>query len=380
MLTTVLILASEPRRRLLQAVAAESGTLMIHTAMGHYPSVTEMQRLVRVADPQVVLVDLADPQLALEFLHDVRGQWPRAALIGVDPPENVNLDATGLGGYVSLTPELHHLNEAVSRAVRRASGEGYENLWSFLPAKAGCGCSTVVVQTALELARMGKRVLVLECDLRSGVMSLMLKAAPAGSMQSALGAVRSQDSHRISQNVTTLHDVDFLLSSRTRMERLPDWSDFHGLLEAMAPSYDVVLADLPELVNEATAEVVLRSRAVHLVSTQELLSLELAPRRLGELADCGVSQDRVKLVLNRYLRQELSTREVEEFVGRPVVFHLPNDYAAVRRAVLAGTAVDRDSGLGKSFRQLATALVNGGDPVDESSGWGALFGKLRRAG
>ncbi len=377
MLTTVLILANEPRRRVLQAVVSESGTMMVHTALGHYPTVPEMQRLVRVADPQVCFLDLADPHEAMEFLNEARRRWPRTALIGVDPPDNVNLDVTGIGGYIGLPPEPAELTEAVSRAVRRASGETCENLWSFLPAKAGCGCSTVVVQTALELARMGKRVLVMECDLRSGVMSLMLKARPTGSMQHALGVVRAQEPHRLTSCVTTVGGVDFLLSSRTRMERLPDWSDFHGLLEFLAPRYDLVLADLPELVNEATAEVVLRSQGVHLVSTQELLSLELAPRRLAELSACGVPTEKVKLVVNRYHRGELAVAEVERYVGRPVAFQLPNDYAAVRRAVLAGAGVDRESGLGKGFRQLAGVLANGGEVVEAGSAWGALLGKLR---
>jgi pilus assembly protein CpaE len=373
-------MANEARRRLLQAVVADNQTLMVHTALGRYPAVAEMQRLIRVADPQVVLVDLAHPHEAVDFVNEVAGQWPRVGLVGVDPPEGVNLDALGFGGYVSLPPEQAELTEAVSWAVRRASGEGHPNLFSFLPAKAGCGCSTVVEQTALELARMGKRVLVLECDLRSGVMSLMLKAQPAGSMQSALAAIRAQEGHRTAQNLTTLHGVDFLLSSRTRMERLPQWSDFHGLIEMMAPRYDLVLADLPELVNEATAEVVLRSQNVHLVSTQELLALELAPRRLAELSACGVPEEKVKLVMNRFHRQELSIAEVESHVGRPVAFQLPNDYVAVRRAVLTGAPVVRDSGLGRAFKQLAEALANGGEPAKAGSGWGALMGVLRRVG
>ena len=381
MLTTVLILANESRRRVLQAVVSESGTLMVHTAVGHYPNVSEMQRLIRVADPQVAFIDLTHPHEAMDVLNEVRRQWPRTALIGVDPPENVNLDVTGFGGYIPLPPDQGDLAAAVSRAVRRVSGDVYPNLWSFLPAKAGCGCSTVVAQTALELAAMGKRVLVLECDLRSGVMSLMLKARPMGSMQNALYAVAAQEGHRLNASLTNLHGVDFLLSSRTRMERLPDWSDFHGLLELLVPKYDLVLADLPELVNEATAEVVLRSRAVHLVSTQELLSLELAPRRLAELAACGVSGDKVKLVVNRFHRQELTIADVQTHVGRPVAFQLPNDYAAVRRAMVAGAGVDQDSGLGKAFKNLATALVNGGDPAAAGSGgWGSLLGKLRLAG
>ncbi len=361
-------------------IVAESGSMTVHSALGHYPNTTETQRLVRVADPDVAFIDLAHPDEALDFLHEVRVRWPRAALVGIDPPANVNLDAIGIGGYIGLPPEGFELEEAVSRAVRRASGAECPNLWTFLPAKAGCGCSTVVVQTGLELARQGKKVLVLESDLRSGVMSLMLRAPSVGTMQNALQAMHHQESHRLAQNITQVHGVDFLLSNRTRMDRLPDWSDFHELLELLAPQYDFVLADLPELVNEATAEVVLRSHGVYLVTTQELLALELAPRRLAELAACGVSDDKVKVLVNRFHRQELSQSEVETHLGRPVACQLPNDYVAVRRAVMAGAAVDKDSALGRGFKQLANILANNGDPVSAGSGWGTLLGKLRRAG
>ncbi|MBY0504925.1 MAG: hypothetical protein K2X03_13520 [Bryobacteraceae bacterium] len=380
MLNTVLILANEPRRRLLQALVAESGTLMVHTALGHYPPVSEMQRLVRVADPQVCFIDLTYPEEAMAFLNEARRQWPRTALIGVDPPEHVSLDVTGFGAYIPLPPDPDQLNEAVSRAVRRVSGGVYPQLFSFLPAKAGCGSSTVVVQTALELAQMGRRVLVLDCDLRSGVMSLMLKARPDGSTQNALYAMRAQEEHRFNASLTTAGGADFLFSSRSRMERLPDWSDFHSLLELAIPRYDLVLADLPELVNEATAEVVLRSQCVFLVTTQELLAVELAPRRLAELAACGVPDSQVKLLVNRFQRQELSVAEMAKYLGRPVALQLPNDYAAVRRAVVAGGPVDRDSALGKAYRQLAASLCNRGEAPASASGWGALLGKLRLAG
>ena len=50
--------------------------------------------------------------------------------------------------------------------------------------------------------------------------------------------------------------------------------------------YDVIVADLPEVINGATQEFVQRARNVYLVATQELIPLKLASRRLEELAAC----------------------------------------------------------------------------------------------
>jgi Flp pilus assembly CpaE family ATPase len=118
----------------------------------------------------------------------------------------------------------------------------------------------------------------------------------------------------------------------------------------------MVLADLPELVNPATVEIVRSASHVMVVTTQEVLTLKMAERRMRELIDWGVPEDRIKILANRWQRKEISKEEIEKFLRRPVYATFENDFPAVRRATLDGGPVSASCGLGNSFHAFAQRL------------------------
>jgi septum formation inhibitor-activating ATPase MinD len=63
--------------------------------------------------------------------------------------------------------------------------------------------------------------------------------------------------------------------------------------------YDLIICDLPEVVNEATEVVVRAAKAVLVVTTPALPSLLLAARRRHDLDKRGVGAPSVKYILNR---------------------------------------------------------------------------------
>ena len=63
------------------------------------------------------------------------------------------------------------------------------------------------------------------------------------------------------RSVTSVGGVDFLLTNTaTRKSPFRSWAHYFQILRFVAPRYDLVMVDLPEVVNPATAEVVLRAR------------------------------------------------------------------------------------------------------------------------
>lgn len=383
MLTAVIIAADDYRRQILQALAIDSGRLAVHTAAGRYPSMGEAQRLTKIADPDVLFLDLKNLDAAIGLLNTLRLAWPRAVVLGVGPPAGLTVDGIGLSGFVPFPPQPHEFNAALTQGVRRRRGETLRGLNVFLPAKAGLGCSTIVWQTALRLARdQQKRTLVVDGDLRSGTLSLMLNCEPQGSTQSALRAIRESEEHRLAMSVTNAGGADWILSTRHAMEVLPDWTQYHALLQHFAPQYDVILADLPELINEATAEMVLRAERVFLVTTQEVIPLKLAEQRLRDFSAWGLAPERVRLLLNRWHRNELDHGEVTEFLGIPVDHTFPNNYPEIRRTLKHGVPVPDSNSLGRAYRDFAVSLVT---PPESDRARATsrgllprLFGSLRR--
>jgi pilus assembly protein CpaE len=365
----VLINSSDLRRQILQELAIETRFVTILHSEHHYPAPYELSRLASAYTPEIVLIDLDDPARALACASEMHSHNPTAAIIGVggDWIDPELLARTGLAYRLRYPPTVDELAATLRDAIHASQGGPIANLLAFLPAKAGCGASTVALNSAAAVSgAFGKRVLVIDGDLRSGVMSIMINGVSAGSTQTALTSAHQMDSFLWDSVVTRVHGIDLLLSSRTPVHPLPDWNQYFELLRFLKTRYDYILVDLPELVNEATAEIVRRARLVFLVTTQEILSLKLAEQRRQELHDWGVSTEHLRVLLNRWHKAQIGAKDVEQFLGHPVMAKFPNDYATVRSATMAGHPVPSNSDLGRAFHQFATQLA--GDTV-AGPGW-----------
>jgi Flp pilus assembly CpaE family ATPase len=145
-------------------------------------------------------------------------------------------------------------------------------------------------------------------------------------------------------------------------EPIPTWSDYFQLLRFVLPRYDLVLVDLPEVVNTATAEVVRTARAVYLVTTPELPSLALAQQRFHELARWGVEETRQFAVLNRWHKHDPMPTDVAEILNHPVAAVVGNDYRAVQRVITKSKLLGVDNDVGAAFRDFAYVLAGEPNP------------------
>jgi Flp pilus assembly CpaE family ATPase len=208
----------------------------------------------------------------------------------------------------------------------------------------------------LEMGKDHKKVLILEADLHSGLLPVLVKLNPKYSIVDALGLSDSLDERAWEQLVTKAQGLDLLPTpiAKTKAQFSP-W-DYHRLLAFASHRYDFVVVDLPEVVNDATEAIVTRASRVHIVCTSEDSSLFLARRRIFELEARMVRDERLRVVLNRHQSDE-PVEEVEELIGRKLAWTLPNDYTSVKAASTEGRRLDPNCPLGRSYRLFAAELA-----------------------
>lgn len=356
---------------MIQTAANETRLARVVDVFERYPDRNNLARVLGRLAPRVVIIDGEDLELAVRCAGAVRQQVPEAALIGVSTYDDT-FDTLRqiIPVTVPYPPNIELLGEALSVAVHRGEARYVENLIAFLPAKGGVGASTIALNTAAAMASSGKKTVLMDADLRSGALSLMLNCLPCGSMQKALEGAADEETFNWKPYITHAHDVDFVLSARVPVVPPPTWAHYHVLIQSAVARYDTVLADLPELVNPGTVEIVKSARYVMVVATQEVLPLKMAERRMSELMEWGVPPDRIKLLVNRWHKKEIGKEEIEKFVRRPVYATFANDFQTVRRAMMDGAPVAASTGLGHDYQAFVQAL-NG---VKVSSGW---LSKLR---
>jgi Flp pilus assembly CpaE family ATPase len=200
-------------------------------------------------------------------------------------------------------------------------------------------------------------VLVLEADLHSGLLAAMLRVDPKFSIRDVLAEASRIDNLGWQGFVTSAGGVDFLFTKAASKTPVPSWTHYFQILRFAARKYDLIMADLPEVVNSATAEIVRRARAVYVVSTPEFASLKLSQQRCEELRTWGIDRARIHALLNRGHKSDISAREAAEILGCPVAATFPNDYKALKRATTDAALIDKRSDLGEAYLAFSKMLT-----------------------
>lgn len=368
MFRTLIIAANDVQMRWMQAIALQHRRLQVEHSRDRYPGIHELQKLISLALPDLVFLDLKQQDAAFAIADMIREYSPRTAIIALgDGMQQRAMESECIAAVVNSDRAPDEFGEAVNHALHTMRPIHHKALFSFLPAKAGSGCSTIAINTAITMSGSNRKILAMEADLRSGTMSIALNARGRGSIQSLLQSDDTLDPLRWGQVIEPLHKVDWLFSNRKAQGRLPEWTDYYHLLDFAAPRYDAIVVDLPELINPATAEIVRTSNQIFIVCTQEVLSLKLAEQRCEELSEWGVPAENVRILVNRWHSREFSRQDVETILKHPIMATFPNDYPSCRAAIMKGAPVSTESKLGTAFVDFARQLDTS-DAVDAPRG------------
>ena len=379
MLNAVLFIADPHLAALMRDLAGKSNEFSIGSIIQLADVRYSVERTLNTTTPDVLLMEMSDFDRDVPLAATIHRYAPDVPLVGLVSRDfqerlnrNSNLDLTSIVAWPFTVDELER---AISGAFHKSHGGIHENLIAFLPGKAGSGSSTVVLHTAQVLAEVLKRsVLVIEGDLHSGLLSAMLDVAVRSSIREALAEAPHIDNMSWQRCVTSVGGVDFLLTNTEIKEPVPSWTHYFQILRFAAPKYDLILVDLPEVVNSATAEIVRRARGVYVVSTPEFASLKLSKQRCFELDHCGVDRGRIYALLNRGHRTVISPKEAEQILDCPVVATFPNDYRAVQRAIKGTGFIDIRSRLGEAYVAFSKMLT-GEEPEPEKRSFMDLLRK-----
>lgn len=375
--------------------------LDIYKVVSEYPTLHVLVRLLNSYEPDVVFLDMTYLDTALKVARDIQAASQTTAVIGfaedVDPEKRFEITGSGVMEILQVPLAEGSLKRAIGRTLEARKVKSHENVVAFLPAKAGSGSTTTALNVAGTLvADCQKSVLIIEADLHSGLLPVLLNLDPKASIVNALEISDTLDDSNWAELLSKARGLDLLPTPFGKASaRFTPW-EYHRLLAFASPRYDFVIVDLPEVVNDATEAVVSRAASINIVCTPENSSLFLARRRIHELEARNVKPDRMQIVLNRHTEGD-RLDEVEILLGRRVAFILPNDYAKVREATVRAGLVDPTTALARAYSSLSHKLAGmeppppPPSPDSEASGeaeavgvteeggvWGTLMSKLRR--
>lgn len=265
------------------------------------------------------------------------------------------------------------VREAYDAASRTASGSSERlpqsqahagRVITVFSTKGGVGKSVLATNIGVALARSGLRVVVVDLDLESGDVGIMLNMQPTHTILDAAQAVDRLDIEML-QGLLVSHEsgVRALLAPvRPEDAEMVTAARAGRIIDLVRQVADVVLIDTPGTMSELVLTAVDKSDVVLAVSTMDMPSVKNMRVALQKLGQLGYRNGLIKLTLNRADSKVLmEVSDVEEALGSSVFARIPSD-RLVPRCVNKGVPIVTDqpkSGVARSIVELATSVAHG---------------------
>ena len=331
------------------------------------------------AVPDVAVVDSRVGAEALGSVERLRARWPAAAIVvvaGASEPDLI-LQAMRAGGNEFFAwpvgdgqpPEA--MEKGVSDAIRQmaerlqaGSSDGVQGrLMSFFGAKGGVGTTTLAVNSAIELARQTKRpTVIVDLNPFLGEVGLFLGVRPRYTVLDALDNLHRLDQPFLRELVSKHKTGLDILAGSDQLSRpsLEDAAGVDELLQLLGRTYNFVVVDGGSLTYATVDMAVFASDSIFLVANPDVPSIRNTQRLVDRMAQMGVADDRVQVLLNRMSNQHvIAPKQLEQAVGRPVFQGFPSDYATVSAALNAGVplTLSNNTEIANRFNQFSRRIA-----------------------
>lgn len=230
--------------------------------------------------------------------------------------------------------------------------------------KGGIGKTAIATNLAVELANMTKeRVALIDLNMQMGDVTTFLDLNP------------SFDTSYVINNLERI-DEGFLLSTlekygNSSLYVLADPPDLEQaevitsdnittLINVLRNVFSYIIIDTTASFDGKTITALDNSDLVLLISIINLPSVRNCQRCFDLFKRLGYTKDKIKIIINRYMENdEIKVEDVEEVLGHPVYFKIPNNYFTIINSINKGLPVceiNPHSNIAKSFKELAALL------------------------
>lgn len=389
-----LILEQDPdSSRRIADLCRESGTVDLRWKAG---SVAEGMEIIRQHRPEMAFWALnGHPESSIESVSRVAREFPALYLVALSDRGDADLILktirAGAHDFLRKPVAAQDLRAATEKAlkVRAPAGETARTsgrVVSVFSNKGGNGTTTIAVNLADALVRHHrKKVVLVDLVLAHGDLTMFFNANP---VYSILDLARSADKadHEFLHSLLLRHKSGvYILADPPAIEDAEQITaaQVKEILATLRSMFDYVVVDTPHLFDERTLTTLDMSDEILLVSLLDLPALRNTQKCLDLFERIGLRDERVKLVLSRYLPGgEITPERIEGILGCKVYFAVPNDYPTVISSINRGRLLGEVAS-GKevtdSFRRLSGLLAGaakGAPPAPKKRG---VLGRLLRA-
>ncbi len=343
--------------------------------MNAYPMRHQLAEVLSAEAPNLCLLEIGEPrEPGLALIPDllrIDAKLPIIVVLANNDPELV-LRCLRQGASDFLIPPFtsEQVEGALQKIARLQPNQSASSgkVYCIMPAKGGCGASTIASNLAYQMKRGDKRILLADLDPLAGTLSFLLKIKSNYSFMDALARSHDIDADLWRSVVTSRGGVDVLLSPEVMMEGMSELKDAGSIIEYARATYDLVVLDTGGVYGEWNLSQAQLADEILLVATNELTALQAVQRALGYLDANNIPRYKLRLIVNRYDRHTGLSKDVIGTALHIDIFHImPNDYEAIQKSLMEGKPLSPATSFGKSVIGLVDRLGGTAEPAGKKN-------------
>lgn len=325
---------------------------------------------VKELENPLIFVDISLYQeQGLNFVSKITSDFPKARVVVLsDKPEvDIVIRAMRVGAcdvaampiiktdfYKVLNKVYNDMTGAVPKKSKCRIITVYSN-------KGGVGKTSIATNLALELAKISKEnVALIDLNFQLGDVTEFLDLKPSFNISYMLKNLDKINEDFILSTLEKYKDTNLYVLADAPFFKQSDnvtQSQILKLFEILRDTFSYVVVDTSSGFDSKAMAVLEHSDLIFLVTIVNLPALRNCQRCLELFEKLGFNEDKVQILINRYMENDdINATDVEEVLGKSLFWKIPNNYFTLMSAINKGipvSDVNPDSNVALSYKNLA---------------------------
>lgn len=230
--------------------------------------------------------------------------------------------------------------------------------------KGGIGKTSIAVNLAVELAQLSKeKVALIDLNLQLGDVSTFLDMNPPFAMDYIASNINSLNEEDLLKAMSKYKNTSlYVIADPLNIDNSKDITaeQITNLLTVLKKTFSYIVIDIGTNIDSKTIAALDSSDLILLIAIVNLPAIRSTQRCMELFNKLGYSNDKIKLVLNRYMEnEEIKTSDIEEVVKQKVYWKIPNNYLTMMSAINKGVPVNEinaESNVAVNYKDFASKV------------------------
>lgn len=347
------------------------------------------EEIVRLKPSAAIISFGVNAEYAIQLIQRLASECPSTALISAahDASPDLILKSLRAGAreFLRLPISADELKTVVDRVSAFSAGhveapKKKGRMIAVFASKGGCGTSFIAANLAAAMA--GPTCLV-DLNLQAGDLPLFLGVDPKYSIADMAENRSRLDAELITSLLAPYSSSLSLLAAPREADAADEIEPQHvfEVLERLRETFGCVVLDPQHTFDGITLQALDQSDEIILVLTLDIPAIRSTQRALEIFDRLGYPRNKIRILVNRWSKQiDLDLRQVEKYLGQPVMGFVSSDYQTAVTSINLGQPLVQsqpNSKIAIELKRIAHGLVGLAPSIEPAAPrrafWGSFF-------